>query len=124
LVTSRGRDGARGRQRHYALVCHSDQPLPECAGESAQNIAWIDDSGLRNLRTGRRVGFSQVTSVVERAPTASDNVARYSVTFRAILRSPYLVALSEPTLPLHWHRTVPHTGAPNGLEVCKTAGVS
>ena len=46
---------------HYALVCFSDTPLLPLRNEN--KIAFIQ---LRNLRTGRPVGASQVTAVVQR----------------------------------------------------------
>ncbi len=84
----------RGRKRkHYALVCMRDEPLT------------LNDDGvglrfgeLRNLRTGRKVGASQVTSVVEREP--GGGLAKgptYPVVFRAKLVFPYFVILSNPS---------------------------
>lgn len=88
LITSR----MSGRQRHFALVCHSETPLP-VDGQPDGNDVWVDDSGVRNLLTGRPVGSSQVTSVVRPLPTAG--APRYRVAFRARLRAPYLLVLSD-----------------------------
>ena len=88
LVTSR----MSARQRHFALVCHSETPLP-VDGQPDGNAPWVDDSGIRNLLTGRPVGSSQVTSVVRRLPISG--APRYRVAFRARLSPPYLLALSD-----------------------------
>ena len=90
VVTSRGRDRVL-KAAHYALVCYSDQPLFLSKSKSQ-----IDLGSLRNLRTGNRVGASQVTAVVEtkRVPTARQSL--YEVPFRARLVRPYFVRLSDP----------------------------
>lgn len=74
--------------RHYALVCRRPDPL------DADAAWWLDDAELTNLRTGSRVGGSQVTAVVRRTPS-SNRRDRYTVTMRAALTSPYMVTLSE-----------------------------
>lgn len=86
-VTSGLRAGGP-RRCHYALVCRRDSPLTE------HDDRWLDEDRLRNLRTGTRVGSSQVTSVVERT---DDQTARqrYSVAFAAQLVTPYQVVLSN-----------------------------
>jgi hypothetical protein len=87
-VTSGQRRGSMPT-RHFALVCQSATELRLCGDSDV----WIDDALVRNLRSGRQVGGSQVTSVVARVagPPAR---ARYRVEFMANLIEPYLVRLS------------------------------
>lgn len=88
-VTSGLQDGETP-MRHYALVCHSDSPLPTQASEEE----WLDDEHLRNLRTNSRVGASQVTSVVERIG-GGDPRKRYRVAFSARLHAPFQLTLGN-----------------------------
>jgi hypothetical protein len=87
-VTSRIDPEGRAR-RHFALVCHSDVALTN----PPQGL--MDDSTLRNLRTGSRVGSSQVTSVVKRVSMRSEGPERYPIAIRAHLTYPYLVSLND-----------------------------
>jgi hypothetical protein len=90
LVVSRY-DPLAPRTAHYALACHSLSPLDSPL--SAKPIA-LD--ALRNLLTGRPVGTSQVTAVVERvAHTALDSLT-YQVAMEAELVPPYFVELRNP----------------------------
>ena len=89
LVTSRLGSGWRSG-RHYALVCHSDGPL---SWGNEPSGATINDASLRNLRTGARLGSSQVTSVVARQPGSGPG--RYQIAMRVSLISPYLVVLGD-----------------------------
>ena len=90
IVTSRG--GAQ-KKCHYALVCHSDRPLRLGNGNGR-----IFSGSLRNLVSGRQVGSSQVTSVVERH--AREPLGRaYEVAMRFRMVYPYFVRLSR-SLPL------------------------
>ena len=87
LVTSRY-DPDAPKKNHYALVCYSAQPLiPLQQGEK------IGFDQLRNLKTGRPVGASQVTAVVERTETESVAVTLYDVSILAELIVPYFVKL-------------------------------
>lgn len=90
VVTSRAGAGWRAG-KHFALVCHSGVSLDW--DDEARSSARIDESSLRNLRSGARLGASQVTSVVKRV--APSEGGRYSVALRAQLVPPYLVVLSE-----------------------------
>lgn len=90
LVTSR----TSARKTHFALVCHSGRPLPVSGKPEGGDAPWVDDLTLRNLLTGRPVGSSQVTSVVR--PVSAAGSRRYRVAFRAQLRAPYLLVLSDP----------------------------
>lgn len=87
-VTSRY-DPARPAARHYALVCASPVPL------RVEAAATLTFSGLRNLRSGAPVGFSQVTAVVSRED-GHEGADDYPVAFRAALVAPYFVSLHEP----------------------------
>ncbi len=89
LVTSGSPSGTTPR-RHYALVCERSEPL-----QIAPDEGWLDDDAVRNLRSGSRVGSSQVTSVV-RSDTRRSERRRYRIAFRARLRPPYLLQLG------HW----------------------
>ena len=80
---------------HYALVCHQDSPLPGMAGNGYEE--WLDEEQLRNLRTGSRVGSSQVTSVVAQIP-ASRARRRYRVAFSAQLVAPFQLVLGDCVL--------------------------
>lgn len=86
IVTSRG---GSSKTTHYALVCHSDFPLSlRERGES------VYAGALRNFLSGRRVGSSQVTCVVEggRHPLGRE----YQVSLRIKLAAPYFVRLRMP----------------------------
>ena len=76
--------------RHYALVCLQDSPLVAATNDEM----WLDDEQLRNIRTGVRVGSSQVTSVVERS-LSSTTRQRYRVAFSAKLVAPFHLVLSD-----------------------------
>lgn len=93
LITSRFN---MGRPRHYALVCKSDFPFTDesaFARESAERIAIGE---LANIVTGRPLGSSQVTAVVQRQVRSNLSSAEYEVKFRARLVPPYFVQLSDP----------------------------
>jgi hypothetical protein len=86
-VTSRFDPSGR-KFNHYALVCFSDTPLLPLGKED--KISFIQ---LRNLRTGRRVGASQVTAVVQKTGEAAPATTMYDVAIRARLIHPYFVRL-------------------------------
>jgi len=73
--------------RHYALVCQRTGPI------GVEDLWWLDEDELSNLRSGSRLGSSQVTAVVRRALTKSQR-DRYPVTMSATLASPYMVTLT------------------------------
>lgn len=92
VVTSRFSDS---RRAHYALVCRSGRELIIEAGEGCPAFA---ADHVQNLRSGSRVGASQVTSVVRRIACAVGLVRpAYRVTFAANLVAPYLVRLTDYT---------------------------
>jgi hypothetical protein len=106
LVTSRY-DPNAPRESSYALVCFSPRPLSESRCD--EQIAF---TGLRNLRTGRPVGASQVTAIVKSMSIAVDETPKYEVLIRARLVEPYFlrlrnpVALSSKAQRVDWERTV------------------
>jgi hypothetical protein len=93
LVTSRY-DVSAPKRSHYALVCFRDMPLT--LSRSEEKLLF---SGLRNLRTGRPVGASQVTAVVERLESQCSDLTPYEVAIRAALVPPYFIRLADPV----WH---------------------
>jgi hypothetical protein len=88
VVVSRGADGHKDKAAHYALVCHSHEPLRLYPRGS------FDPSGFRNLGSlNPRVGASQVTAVLERnAPAAV--AGPYQINLAAELVAPYFVRLA------------------------------
>lgn len=83
------------RNYHYALVCRSEQPL----GGGARSGASFASTHVQNLRSGSKVGASQVTSVVRRISCAPSCMPlSYKVSFMAGLVPPYLVRLTNHSL--------------------------
>jgi len=106
LVTSRY-DPSAPRESSYALVCFSPRSLNEARCD--EQIAF---AGLRNLRTGRPIGSSQVSAIVQSVESIHAQTPRYEVWIRAKLVEPYFLRLRNP-LPLSskdqradWERTV------------------
>lgn len=84
---------ARRLPPRYALVCASERPLDVADHGS------LRPSDLRNLISGRPVGASQVTAVVERTDEASEGSGTtYVVRLMARLVAPYFVRLTDPVL--------------------------
>jgi len=106
LVTSRY-DPNAPRESSYALVCFSSVPLSEAGGNGQ-----VAPAMLRNLRTGRPIGASQVTAIVESVDSIERESSSYEVLIRARLAEPYFLRLRNPlTLPktggsADWERTV------------------
>lgn len=93
LVLSRSVTTTAPKTRHYALVCHSQTSL------SHGHLATLDAGHLKNLgSTAQRLGFSQVTAIVEHAQQRPLG-PMYTVAFRATLVVPHFVRLAQP-LPL------------------------
>lgn len=90
LVTSRYNPGSP-KATHYALVCQSDGPL---ALSGLSERVWIHN--LCNILTGRPIGASQVTAVVEQCGWQEEDLAAYPVAVRAKLVTPFFVRLMEP----------------------------
>jgi hypothetical protein len=89
LVTSRY-DPETPRPYHFALVCYSSQPLIPLKLEYK-----IGFRQLRNLRTGRPVGASQVTAVVQCTEMGTEEPLMYDVAILAELVNPYFVRLKN-----------------------------
>lgn len=93
IVTSRGesRKGTR-KARHYALFCKRQLPIGDPGAGS------VRFGELRNLVSSKPLGFSQVTSIVERV--LCDPIAvqgpEYPVTLTAELTWPYFAPLTNP----------------------------
>lgn len=100
IVTSRAKSEMK-RQRHYALVCASQNSLAlDSAGEP------FAFGSLRNFVSGRPVGASQVTAVVSRRDAILNaNGPIYRAAMRVQLMRPYFVELSEPVLIAHGQAT-------------------
>jgi len=90
LVTSRY-DPLTPRSTHYALVCFSPTPIMP-----AQPVGKISFGSLRNMRTGRPIGASQVTAVVHFNELDSNGGHLYDVAIRAELAYPYFIKLMQP----------------------------
>jgi hypothetical protein len=91
LVTSRY-DPNAPRASSYALVCFSTVPLNQASFEEQQ----IAPATLRNLRTGRPIGASQVTAIVESVDAITEKSPTYGVMIRAKLVEPYFLRLRNP----------------------------
>ena len=92
LVTSRY-DPVSPRAGHYALVCFSGAPITP-----ARPGGTIAFNALKNIRTGRPIGASQVTAVVERGESCAEESLTYEVAIRAELVYPYFVRLRQPVV--------------------------
>jgi hypothetical protein len=94
LVTSRAdRQSGSFKQAHFALLCRSDSSLTVVSDRE------LNFRALRNLTTGRPLGFSQVTAVVE-MPRLDD--AHRSLTYRVQLvaewQRPFVARLTDPVM--------------------------
>lgn len=87
VVTSRETIGRRSA--HYALVCESADSL------SPQLVDNLHVDRLRNLRSGSKLGTSQVTSVVG-LRHAGPLGAEYPVTLMVRLVEPFFLRLADP----------------------------
>lgn len=90
LVTSRGDSATGPKQKHFALMCWSDQPL------TLQTGLPFDPSAYRNVGgRGAPVGASQVTALLRKS-SQSLNETAYEVNLRAQLAGGYWVRLADP----------------------------
>lgn len=88
VVVSRGAQEGKEKAAHYALVCHSPEPL------GLRPLGSFDSSGFRNLGSSNpRVGASQVTAVLERHAAAAA-ASPYEINMAAELVPPYFVRLA------------------------------
>jgi len=93
LVTSRISQGGSAKS-HFALVCRRAETLTDHWDSPGESVRF-GPSQVVNLRSGSRVGASQVTSVVRRvAANAAASESRYRVAMIAELAPPYLVRLT------------------------------
>jgi hypothetical protein len=91
IVTSRAARDRHGnlKRHHHALVCASVTALGLTRGGT------LNTGALQNTGTGKSIGDSQVTSVVEQTNFTSEGKA-YEITIRATLVAPYRVQLITP----------------------------
>ena len=91
IVTSRAvrDDDGNLKRHHYALVCASSTALGLTGGGT------LNTGALRNTGTGKSIGSSQVTSVVEQINLTSEGKV-YEIKMRATLADPYCVKLITP----------------------------
>jgi hypothetical protein len=90
LVTSRGDSASGAKRMHFALMCHSAEPLAIRRGEA------FDPNAFRNAGgTGAPVGASQVTALLKRVG-ADAAVTDYEVNIAAWLTASYWVRLLDP----------------------------
>jgi len=92
IILSRGHTSTgKRKERHYALVCRSDEPL------AIRRIGVLDLGHFRNLgSSGRGVGSSQVTAVIEHQRRGEGSGKMYEVSMRASLAYPYCLNLCNP----------------------------
>jgi hypothetical protein len=90
LVTSRGTtESGRGKHSHYALICRSANSL------LGRELGYLDAARLRNVKSGRTLGFSQVTAAVSHEERPAGPSRHYPVTFLADLEEPGQVRLAR-----------------------------
>lgn len=92
VITSRGHTGGSDKLRHYALFCHSKDPLLN----AWKVIAGVAPAALRNFSTGNALGASQVTAVVQCAGSAPAGSRIYPVAFMAALAGARYARLLAP----------------------------
>jgi hypothetical protein len=81
--------GTGAKDRHYALVCHSDVPLALARGGVR-----FDPARYRTL-SGKVPGSSQVTALLRGNPDSHES-GPYEICFRAVLVEPWAVKLVHP----------------------------
>jgi len=86
FVTSRG----NSRKHHYALVCRKNRSL---LSDTCRSLDW---DRLRNYGETSRLGFSQVTAIVDFKKSVLSTGFRYEISFEAELVPPYYVTLVDP----------------------------
>jgi hypothetical protein len=89
LVTSRGHVSGGRKRSHYALMCHSADPI--ALGDHGP----FDPAAYRNAGSGAPVGASQVTALLKRC-TREKRETNYRISFRAKLTGGYWVKLADP----------------------------
>jgi hypothetical protein len=81
--------GAVAKDRHYALVCHSEVPLALARGR-----VHFDPTQCRTP-SGKVPGASQVTALLRGRPDGH-RTGPYEISFRALLVEPWAVKLVRP----------------------------
>ncbi|XXX76348.1 hypothetical protein WMF30_52740 [Sorangium sp. So ce134] len=90
LITSRGDVRGGAKRRHYALMCHSENPLV------LGDYGAFFPSAYRNVGgTGAPIGASQVTALLKR-DTSDGTTPEYHINMRAKLTGSYWVKLADP----------------------------
>ena len=82
-------DGAASNRAHYALICRTESAIDK------DPVGELDATALVNIRSGRPVGYSQVTSVVALNGSAASQPMHYPVTFKATLFGAGQVRLTD-----------------------------
>lgn len=90
FVTSRGLSNGLAKEQHYALVCRKYGSL---RGDEWPSVDWAK---LKNYERDSKLGFSQVTAVVECKNSVKATSNNYDVLFGAELVEPYYVTLVDP----------------------------
>lgn len=90
LVVSRATTASgRTKRVHYGLVCRSEKRIGD------GSVGELDSSQLVNIRSGKPVGFTQVTAAVRRVGEKANGGRVYPVNFVADLEAPGQVKLSR-----------------------------
>lgn len=93
LVTSRTSRNDISQARHYALICRANLPLKLRVHGS------IEIESLRNIKSRKSVGYSQVTAVVEHIYRERQRERNtHTINLIATLTEPYFVRLANPTV--------------------------
>jgi len=87
FLTSR----VNGKRKHYALICEKQDEI------EAETIEPLNFNHVKNLGSeNNKLGYSQVTAVVERRSASQEADKLYDVMFWAGLSNPYYVVLANP----------------------------
>lgn len=90
VVTSRGTTAKGDKKMHFALMCHSPEPL--VLGDYGP----FNPDDFRNFsEMGAPVGASQVTALLKKADSSSKD-SKYRINLRAVLTGSYWVRLIDP----------------------------
>lgn len=97
LVLSRAHSNTGVKDRHYALVCQTDEPL------ALRNLGTINTAQYRNYASSNpQIGDSQVTTILERdrewQNSSSQSGKIYEANLIANLVNPFFVALLNPVM--------------------------
>lgn len=96
LLTSRANAGRQLKRNHFALVCQKRNKIEK------ENLPPINFSDFKNINSNKgKLGYSQVTAIVERNGNEKHSSKEYPTIFSADLVKPYYVKLINPVeLPL------------------------